>query len=308
MNVSRSKSLCCVALLGVACSGNDNSARTTHRVENTGTAGSNGTGGRESGGGGTGSPAGVKAEAGVTGAKLKWQVIWPSQADGSPGVEGVKVCVDAHPAIACVMTDAGGNFTLPGLPGDTELVLLFEKDGYLPVLKPIETSNIDMEGRGSIAMLKVMDSPRSMFQFQTDPGFDIDTKSKGSISFFVVGPEADSAIGVGPLLGGRAALSPAAGDGPIYRRADGALDLGLEATDQNGGNFFFNVPPGDYEVRFTAPPGFDCASISFPFAGWGYPIAGEPAVHVPVRQGHITGDIGVLCTPGVDAGSTPTQD
>jgi hypothetical protein len=201
--------------------------------------------------------------------------------------------VDAHPEIDCTTTDSEGHFTLSDLPRDTELVLVLGKDGYNPSLKPIETSAIDMLGIKPI----VMGTRAALASQVASLGVDVDLENSGNFDFFAVGLAPGKTSDIVLLDGATATLSPKRGDGPFYRGKDNVLDPTLEATTSAGGNFFFNVPPGDYEVHFTAPPGYTCAGISYPFGGWGFPVADAPAVRFPIRKGYHTADIAVLCTP-----------
>ena len=258
MSVFTKGSLGCLLLLGVACSGNDN--RT----------------------------------------KLDWQVVEDGDPnDRAPAVAGVKVCVDGHADIACVTTDKAGHFSLGDLPAATELVLVLEKEGYTPALKPIKTTYEDIAVPRPITMSKVADVP-------TNLGFDVDTKGAGSLDFFVVVLPQDDGSGGGPLPGATVALSPGAERGPVYFATPDVLDPTLTATLSFGGNFelrtttsgrFFNVPPGDYTVTFTAPPKYTCTTFSAPNEFFGFPLADALAVHVPVRAGYNTANIGVSCAP-----------
>jgi hypothetical protein len=123
-------------------------------------------------------------------------------------------------------------------------------------------------------------------------GIQIDP-AKGRLGFIVVGGGAGEALG--PIPGSSATLTPEAGDGPFYYDADGQMDLTATSALHWGGTFF-NVPEGDYKVTFAAPID-SCAPISFPFASWGWPIAGETAVRAPVRAGFQTWGLAVYCPP-----------
>jgi hypothetical protein len=213
-----------------------------------------------------------------------------------PPIEGVDICVHEHAEIPCVKTDKDGFFDLAGLPRDTAVHITFNKTGLIPVLKTIETSNIDMDATGN--------PPINMFAEAappTDLGFTVDV-TKGVLNFFVIGP---AEAGFGPLPGSTAALSPKSGNGPIYFGESASIyDVNAKATFSFGGNFY-NLDEGDYKVTFTAPPGNNCAGISFPFSGWGVPVANEAAVTAKVLPGYFTWQVGVFCTvalPG-DAGT-----
>jgi hypothetical protein len=253
------------------------------------------------GGSGGSAGAGGKGTGGAPAAntsRLHWQVTELASAPTTPppAIEGVDICVHEHDEIPCAKTDKDGFFDLAGLPRDTALDIIFKKTGYVPTLKSIETSNTDMDATGNPPINMVAEGTPP-----TDFGFTVDV-TKGVLSFFVIGP---AEAGFGPLPGSTATLSPNSGNGPIYfGEGPNTYDVNAKATYSFGGNFY-NLDEGDYKVSFTAPPGNDCAGISFPFSGWGVPVANEAAVRAKVLAGHVTWQVGVFCTvalPG-DAGT-----
>jgi hypothetical protein len=268
------------------------------------------TGSSPDGGAGGGAGSGGKGSGGAPAAntsKLHWQVteLAASPTTPPPAIEGVDICVHEHAEIPCVKTDKDGFFDLAGLPRDTALNITFKKTGYVPTLKSIETSNTDMDATGNPPINMIAEGTPP-----TDFGFTVDV-TKGILSFFVIGP---AEAGFGPLPGSTATLSPKAGNGPIYFGEEpNSYDVNAKATYSFGGNFY-NLDEGDYKVTFAAPPGNDCAGISFPFSGWGVPVSGEPAVTAKVLPGHVTWQVGNFCTvalPGGDAGkdaATPSGD
>jgi len=243
---------------------------------------------------------GVACAADARGVNLSWRVVAQSTPTAVyPGIEGAKVCVDAQPEIGCATTDAHGNFTLKDLPKSTELVLTVEKDGYIPSLKPIETADRFTLVPQPVVMFKAADLP-------TDLGFAIDTQGSGIVDFFVLVFQGDNQTNPNPLAGVHVALSPTTGKDPVYFREPGVFDPALKATDSFGGTaglgnltsgHFFNVPPGEYTVTFTAPAGYTCASLTSPVPAWGFPVPGQSAVRVPVRAGYNTANIGMHCQP-----------
>jgi hypothetical protein len=230
---------------------------------------------------------------------VDWRVVKQGDPNApSPGLAGVKVCVDGHAEVSCVTTDAQGDFSLGFLPDGSEIVLVLEKDGYVPTLKPITTGYTDTTVAQPITMYRAADLP-------TNLGFAVDAKGAGSIDFLVIVRPQDDAVLAGPLPGAVAALSPAAGESAVYFGTPGVLDPTLKATLSSGGNFalgtassgrFFNVPPGDYTLTFTPPPKYRCSSFASP-ADWGFPVPDQPAVRVPVREGYNTANVGVYCVP-----------
>jgi hypothetical protein len=188
-----------------------------------------------------------------------------------------------------VSTDADGRFALGGLPPDERLVLTMTKEGWIPLLKTIETTNTDVDG-GTPSFM----TPLEAFEM-LDYGVDIDWETHGAINFFAIGSN-DGPLGFGPFLGSKVSITPADGDGPIYLGEDGMPDLTAESTKTYGGAFL-NLPEGDYELTFTPGSPAECAAISAPWSGWGWPTGGDGTVKTRVVAGHWTWAVGVLCTP-----------
>ncbi len=233
--------------------------------------------------------------------QLKWKVVAEGPPNTTfPAIAGAKVCVDAHPEVACATTDADGAFTLKDLPANAELVLVTDEDGFIPSLQPIHTPTTDAVVTQPIVMLKATGLP-------TNLGFDIDTTESGIIDFFAIVLKEDDGLNYGPLPGVIVTLSPKAEQDAVYFAQPGIADPTLHATLSFGGLFdgagggtvtsgrFFNVPPGDYRVSFTAPPGYTCGDLTSPLAAWGFPVDGQAVVRVPVRKGYDTGKVGVRC-------------
>jgi len=75
---------------------------------------------------------------------LNWQSVALGEPNVAyPGIQGAKVCVDAQPGVNCATTDARGHFLLKDVSPNAEVVLTIEKDGYIPSLKPIRTTDED---------------------------------------------------------------------------------------------------------------------------------------------------------------------
>jgi hypothetical protein len=214
-----------------------------------------------------------------TSARLAWNV---GDLATNPPVflEGVEVCVHEHPDIPCAETDDAGRVELAGLPRDTPLDLTFHKDGYIPTLKTIETSFVDMDGTANPVMMPAVGTLGT-------PGVELELETKGVLGFFAVG---DS----GPVPGTKVSLSPASGDGPFFVGLDGVIDPDATATLAVGG-VFFNLEPGEYTLT-TSAEGRKCAGMSFPFAAFGIPAGGESVIG-HVLPGYYTWQVGTLCTP-----------
>jgi hypothetical protein len=134
-----------------------------------------------------------------------------------------------------------------------------------------------------------------------DAGFAIDPK-KGVISFFVIGPApADSGLAFGGNPGAKVSLAPASGDGPLF--LDDHNNFDVSASSVLGAlGVYYNVPPGEYTLTVDDSTK-DCAPISFPFGGWGYPVP-PSSIKFPVLAGFTTTQVGVLCTKKVAIAAT----
>jgi hypothetical protein len=242
---------------------------------------------------GSGPPA---ADDGGNTVALKWQVVAsptpgtgpaPDPDAGSMGIPDVTVCVNGHAEIPCAMTGPDGTFSLPGLPQATDVVVTFKKDGYVPALKAVETARTDMQTTNPIPMFLSSDS-------QPDLGFPIDMQQKGAVFFFAIGPAPpDSGAQFGPDQGATVTLSPTSGNGPLY--GDNNFFDASAMSIVGGAGEYYNVDPGDY-VLTVDDPNHNCAPISFPFGGWGYPLP-PASVKFPVLAGYMTVQVGFLCTP-----------
>jgi hypothetical protein len=257
-----------------------------------------------SGGGGTAAQKDTGKEAGAAGFSLKWNIYYTSpgagngRSDAAPDagpvpVPGVKVCVYQQPSIPCVMSDADGVYTLEGLPPLQDIAITYEKDGFRPTLKAIETASTDTDATGN----------PTYFEPATDAdppiGSAVDWTDKGWVSFFALGPgalngDAGSTVKIVGDPGATVTISPQSGVGPLFVTDDNQFDTSAtKLIDLSG--YVFNVDPGTYTMTFTDPNN-DCEPISFPFGGWGYP-GDSHNLSFPVVKGFGTELVGVICTP-----------
>jgi hypothetical protein len=275
------------ALAACACSSDSKeSTSTPEGGEPTGTGGK--------GGGTGGSDAGTQSETGATstGFKLEWNVSDGQALVGDAGPDagagplpGVKVCVHDHSEIACVTTDAAGAFTLKGLPPLTALVLTLDKDGYNPESKTIETASTDMSvsGAGILMFSTANGLPAGATQ---DP-------KNGSVDFLAIGPAPDDPNSFVLFPDVSVTLSPSAGAGPYIFTGHGQLIEGRKTTS-DGLGFYYDLPPGDYELAFDEK-GFDCVGLAMPLAAWGIP-ENPNKVKFTVLPGYLTDEVLTFCT------------
>jgi hypothetical protein len=209
----------------------------------------------------------------------------------APPVGGVRVCVDAMPAIACATSGADGTFTLAGLPTGTRLRITGDKSGYRSALMPVAAAaptDIDLTAN-PVALLSASSPDPSI-------GAAIDWTNSGQILFFLLGPSAAGATSGYGDPGSSVALSPPSGTGFKYLNKDNTFSSGTAFTDVLG--LAFNVAPADYLADITSHD--TCAPIPSPEA-WGYTTTTPDAVGLPVLAGHVT-YAGAFCLAGPDAG------
>ena len=206
-----------------------------------------------------------------------------------PPLAGVTVCVYQNSAIPCVMSQADGTFTLPGLPIRSDLVLTLKKDGYNQYLLPIETASTDSDSRSNpVIMFKAFTAPPPI-------GIPVDYANKGVVDAFAVSVGGASMNVFSSIGGTSVTIAPMTANGPYYIGSSGyVLDAG---TFQGTQALFYNVDPGTYTLTY-ANPNYDCEPISYPFGGFGFPVTSPPhSLKVVVAAGYVTGIVGVLCTP-----------
>ena len=208
-----------------------------------------------------------------------------------PPLAGVQVCVYQNSSFPCVTTQADGTFTLPGLPVRTQLTLALTKSGYLSYLLPIATASTDTDERNNPVIM----SPSG--QTPAVP-VAVDGQNKGSISAFAVniGGTNQNVFAMVPGVT-QVTLSPASGNGPYFVN-DMTNEYDYSATSFVGTQaVYFNVDPGTYTLTYANSTN-DCEPVSFPFAGFGWPLT-TPAhsIKIVVAAGYVTGIVGFLCTP-----------
>lgn len=202
-------------------------------------------------------------------------------------VEGVEVCVDGHAEVACAMTNAMGAYRLEGVPPATDLLLTFDKDGYLPAQRTVHTPAVrDMALFG----FAFGDDDYVAF-FETALDLTLDP-NLGILTF-----EATEASVVAVTHAGlehvTASIDPASGDGPGYADAMQFPAGTLTETSRSGWGYFVNVEPGEYLVTFTHP---DRPCVAHPELGWPAPDGSTATTRVTVAAGHVTYTT-ALCAP-----------
>ncbi|HET6335225.1 MAG TPA: hypothetical protein VFG30_18500 [Polyangiales bacterium] len=176
-----------------------------------------------------------------------------------PVVPGVKVCVYDNSKIPCATTDAGGKYSLAGLPEALDVYLSYQKDSLAPMLfKAVSGIGNEMP-----AMLMVSTTYRDSFA----KAGGIEPDENAGLIFFGANLLEDrrtpfkqmfGTSEVYYLRGYQARLLPASKAGPVYVSADWKADASLTTSSQAGWGIL-QAAPGDYEMRYshsavTCPP------------------------------------------------------
>jgi hypothetical protein len=155
---------------------------------------------------------------------------------GSPIAEAEICGVD--PVVACVQADGDGNYTLPGLPKNSDVLIRASRPGYFTAQAIFVIGDADRSNVNSVLFDEDV-----LSSIYTDAGLTFD-KAKGHIGVVLTDPGPNSASGY------TVSVSPASGDGPYY--LDGtAINTGLSATSDSGTAAFANMDDGDYTVTVS---------------------------------------------------------
>jgi hypothetical protein len=159
---------------------------------------------------------------------------------GTQPLPDVEICVFGHDEIPCVHSDLTAQFTLKGVPANSELLLSFFKaDYFLHLATYTSTDQNDHFSYGLVSDL-AMDAMASTVSVEIDG-------SKSQIIFGAnVEKDGDRVEDVS------VSMSPASGEGPFYQGTAG-LDKTMSTTGSKGTGGFLNVEPGEYEITFTHP-------------------------------------------------------
>jgi hypothetical protein len=219
-----------------------------------------------------------------------------------PPLERVKVCVHDDPSVPCVRTDDSGIFVLCNVPTNEDLILSFEKDGYVPSLRMIVTRTEDYDILAETVLGSIDDGLMEAEKF----GVDLRGIRGGALQFFGARP-GDGVLQVATLEGFSVELTDADGepatcvaeDGkgeapcqPIYLEPNGEPNLDLTESTRFGVGAIGNVNPGEYVLRFSHPD-FVCERL--PESGWA--ADEDSAIRVEVVENFITAQVGMFCQP-----------
>ena len=218
----------------------------------------------------------------------------PGVFDGD-GLEGVEVCVEPASPPSCFTTDDEGHATLRGLPPAKEVLIVYRKEGYRPVLLPFRAPRFSSDAGFEIRMFGVdMELP------YPDAAPKQDWETLGEVAF----GRFNQSGGFGLPPQAFATLEPSSGEGPylVNQAEDHAVPAPSDEQTQYG--VYLNVEPGDYELVYNDASG-RCEWYPGPQAGWQAKSGRKNAARTVVRAGHITWPAAVFCADvsGADAGA-----
>ncbi|MEZ4219773.1 MAG: hypothetical protein R3B13_02510 [Polyangiaceae bacterium] len=282
---------------GVACAQEDDDGiKATGGFGGVGATGGSATGGSNSGGfgnfdsgvGGTssGGASGASGSSGAGGQDAGPTVSVSGRTLGlvtvSP-IAGFSVCLYQVPSVPCVTSDTNGNYTLPGVPANSEVLLEYKLSGYLNVLRTVTTGagNVDV-GVANYPSTAEANAFASLVGTTIDP-------TKGQVLFSAFQPGTTSLDGQDGVT---ASMSPTSGSGPHYINSGPPLlpDSNLTATDTIGFGLYANVSPGNVEITLTHPTKTCQRLVLASFAG-----SGPTVSKVPVVAGYLTAGAALEC-------------
>ncbi len=267
-------------------------------------AGAAGTGGKDASAGAEGGTD-AGSEPGDDGITLSWRVLpvgenffyWLFE----PGLEGVEVCLIENVDIPCVSTNEDGVFVLPGVPKNSELLLTFTRQGYVPYLVSVRTGTANIEAPEATQPFMMQ---KNRFDEEHDALGMVVDEDKGGINLVAL----DTSLRRSP---GRLSVSihPQEGDGPLFW--DTNLHIVPNATglsEETPIATFLNLDKGEYVISWELeePEYLTCGilgHISLAGVSWNPLIYGLPAeqpnaMRVKVRPGFASGVSVIVC--GVD--------
>jgi len=198
-------------------------------------------------------------------------------------LEGVRACVVSHPSIPCTETEPDGLWEVC-LPPSSEVVITYEKEGFMPTLVGIVTGNEPSAvPRARVQPLRpttaVCDSPWTKFGIACPP------TDESLVFVKAVRAEQDSDALPQGLAEVSVEFEPAAGLGPLYEGALGEIDETATATMAPSGNAFAaGLVTPEQIVTLSHPTLATCRGFSFD--SWPGPTAGT--VRIPTRAGFRT--------------------
>ncbi|MCO4745506.1 MAG: hypothetical protein KC912_12010 [Proteobacteria bacterium] len=154
----------------------------------------------------------------------------------------------------CTETESDGSYSLK-VPSPSILSLRVTSNSYAPVAVPFELDGIDVD-LGDVPMLSTLASNAqyTLLGIEAEP-------ETGEMQFLVSNGVPEDGV---DLSGVTVSLDPDEGDGPLYLTTLGLPSTDEDATTENGGGTWLNLPAGDYSTDFDGLPA-GCSLVT----GWG---------------------------------------
>jgi hypothetical protein len=186
-----------------------------------------------------------------------------------PPLEGAAFCeTDTE---NCEMTDANGQATIEVVvPADQQISYTYTKDGYVSALRTevVDDTFVGVRTNWTLTdaeMKRLADLLMTPYPYE----------GTGSI-----------VVDVGLLSGATFELVPASGTG-FYYDAQGDPSLDLDSTSTSGAGGFFEVAPGEVEVRLGGTA-TNCV------AAFGWPGSEANTIRMPIKAGFVSWS-GLIC-------------
>ncbi|MBI4817280.1 MAG: hypothetical protein HY791_13540 [Deltaproteobacteria bacterium] len=199
-------------------------------------------------------------------------------------LEGVRVCVFEHPEVACAVTTSSGSFELKDVPGETKLLISFERADMYPVLRSYFTTRDDSRDESfALPPRETIELAGLLNDLELDP-------TKAIISFGVVTHLDEITGSYDRPTGVRAELRPPSGV-PYFVNEASLPDTTRTETSSVGLGGFFAVDPGDYQIGFQSDR-HTCARVA---SGRAWPGTESNAIAARAVAGWLTGAEWIDC-------------
>jgi len=206
-------------------------------------------------------------------------------------LEGVEVCQDGVPN--CAMTDANGWFALGGIMPETEILLVYRKDGFVPSLQPVVAPRWSSEFPVFSLLrrddtLAAGNTTNVVLRAAVRPELDVSDEGLDRLSIILFAAASGySVMGITDEV--RVELDPNSGGGPFFFLGNGNTVLEVPTGQPVVAGSFTNVEPRDdgYELVYQHLHG-ECRQTSNAGGGWPSASGRRNATRVPARAGYIT--------------------
>jgi hypothetical protein len=197
-----------------------------------------------------------------------------------------------------VKTDVRGWFAIGGIMPETEILLVYRKDGFMSGLRPVvaprwssELSNSPLLPRDKL--LALQEKANLVLRAAGRPELEVSNEaldSNGQI-LFLAPPEV------------HVELDPSSGEQPLFILANGEFVPEVPVGETAVAGIYLVAEPRDdgYELVYQHPHG-ECRRVSNAWGGWPSASGRPNATRVPARAGYMTWATSEECK-SADAGT-----